>query len=662
MAQDSEKPVGGADRAGVGEAPPGEDASAKSLRVLQITEDPRSAELCRVELERAGWCVRTDVVLTREEFTVKLWSGPYDVVIAEPRVHDWQGAEAVEVLRKLRRDIPVLVVGGAVGEERVAEILRSGVADYVLWERLARLPVAVRRVLLERAERGEKKRLSEERDRFFMLSSDLLCILDPSSNLLQLNPAWQRSLGYDVEDLAAAPLLERIHPEDRPLFEQSLQSVVNGAAALEFEVRCLALDGTVRWLQWRASAVPRQAMIYATVRDTTDRKRLEAQLLRAQRIESIGTLANGIAHDLNNVLTPILMAVEILQENTRDPRTQKLLNTVHSSAQHGSAMVKRILAFSKGAAGEKIPFQIAQLIQQMRDFVRDTFPATVEIQTSAPADLWMVKGDSTQLHQVLLNLCVNARDAMPQGGKIVIEASNRELDECYARLHLDARPGPYVLLNVADTGGGIPPAVMEKIFEPFFTTKETGKGTGLGLSTVLGIIKGHGGFINVYSEPGRGTRFSIYLPAIPCEKPAPPRPPAPVLHRGQGECILVIDDEASFREISRSILEKHGYRVLTAAEGNEALSVMGQHRGQIHLAITDMMMPVLDGSATMRGLRKIDPQIRLIATSGMPVGERFQPLGTAERIPFLLKPYSALRLLEAAHDALVSKLERVLAP
>jgi two-component system cell cycle sensor histidine kinase/response regulator CckA len=633
------------------------------LRVLLWQAGSETEIPYREELERAGWDVQLDSVKTREEFSVRVWSCNYDVVLAEPQPGTSCGVDAVEVLHKFRREIPVILVTGGIGEENVAEALRSGVTDYVAKDRLRRLPIAVRRILNEKLERVEKKRLSEERDRFFMLSGDLLGILNAKGCILQLNPAWQRTLGHEIEELVKHPLSHWVHPEDQARLASAMRSLADGATSLEFEIRCSSADGSYRWLQWRASSLPRQHLIYATARDVSEKKILEAQLLRSQRIESIGTLANGIAHDLNNVLTPILMAVEILQDVTTEPRAKKLLNTVQSSAQHGAAMVKQILAFSKGADGEKLPLQVHHLVNQMRDFAHDTFPKSIEIQTRIAPNLWMIKGDSTQLHQVLLNLCVNARDAMLTGGKLCIEVFNRELEEPYTRLHLDARCGPYVVISVTDTGSGIPHEIIEKIFEPFFTTKDSGRGTGLGLSTVLGIVKGHEGFLNVYSEPGKGTRFTVYLPALATERQITVQKQDPVRWSGKGECVLVIDDESSFRDITRSILERYNYRVLTASEGSGALALVAQHRGEIALAITDMMMPEMDGATTLKALHKLDPDLRLIATSGMSPPERFQPLEDEMPVPFLLKPYATAKLLQTVHDTLAgTQARKTLAP
>lgn len=629
--------------------PPPPETSGGQLRVLHIEDDPNDAELCRRELLRTGWNPVVDVISTREAFMVRMGAAQFDIVLTDYQLDGWVGTEVVDLLRRMRKELPVILVTGSIGEENVAEALRRGVTDYVLKHRLDRLPHVIRRLLIDRAEKAEKKRLSEERDRFFMLSGDLLCILDDEGHIMQLNPAWHRTLGFDLEEIVRQPLSHWVTPEDRAKLAESLATLSRGGVTVELETRCPASDGSIRWLHWKASSLPRQSMIYATARDVTDKKSLEAQLLRTQRVESIGTLANGIAHDLNNVLTPILMATDILMETAVDARSRKLLRTVQSSARHGAAMVKQILTFSRGAEGEKTPLQLSQIVSLVSDFARDTFPKGCQIQTDIDHDVWTINGDATQIHQVLLNLCVNARDAMSGGGKLSIEMSNRVLDDAYARIHLDARIGPYVVLTVSDTGVGIPPALIERIFEPFFTTKEPGKGTGLGLSTVLGIVRGHGGFLNVYSEPGKGTRFTLYFPALHTAERRADVASAPSIVRGNGETVLVVDDEVTFRDITRSILERYNYRVLTAAEGAEAVALVAERPGTIDLVITDMMMPTMDGTATMRALRKIDPHLRFMATSGMPISEPFRPIEDGPPVPFLLKPYDTARLLNAVH-------------
>ena len=384
----------------------------------------------------------------------------------------------------------------------------------------------------------------------------------------------------------------------------------------------------------------------AIVRDVSDKKRLESQFLRAQRMESIGTLAGGIAHDLNNVLSPILTAVELLQMRLNDESSQRLLNILHTNAVRGGEMIKQVLSFARGVEGEHIPLQPAHLIKEIIKILADTMPKSIEITFSIEPDLWSVSGDATQLHQVLMNLCVNARDAMQRGGMLRIEAENLEIDDHYARMNVEAKPGKYVSVGVIDTGVGIPEQNLTKIFDPFFTTKEHGQGTGLGLSTVAGIVRSHGGFINVYSEVGRGARFKVYLPAIESAHAAQAKPSRRDLPMGDGELILVIDDENAIREIARETLNTFGYRVVVASDGAEAMAVFASHKNEVKVVITDMMMPYMDGPATIRALRRLDPKVNIIATSGLKAEDKISDAAQLGVKTFLPKPYTAEKLLK----------------
>ncbi|HKQ77577.1 MAG TPA: ATP-binding protein [Blastocatellia bacterium] len=384
----------------------------------------------------------------------------------------------------------------------------------------------------------------------------------------------------------------------------------------------------------------------AIIRDVTEKKRLESQFLRAQRMESIGTLAGGIAHDLNNVLSPILTAIELLQMRYTDESGQRLLSILHTNAVRGSEMVKQVLSFARGVEGEHIPLQPTHLIKEIIKILADTVPKSIEITFSIEPELWAISGDATQLHQVLMNLCVNARDAMPQGGKLRIEAENIEIDEHYARMNVDAKPGKYVSIGVVDSGLGIPEQNLNKIFDPFFTTKEQGQGTGLGLSTVAGIVRSHRGFINVYSEIGRGARFKVYLPAIESANAAPASPPRRDLPVGADELVLVVDDENSIREVARETLSAFGYRVIVAGDGAEAMAVFAAHKNEVKLVITDMMMPYMDGPATIRALRRLDPKVKIIATSGLKAEDKLADASQLGVKSFLPKPYTAEKLLK----------------
>jgi len=382
-------------------------------------------------------------------------------------------------------------------------------------------------------------------------------------------------------------------------------------------------------------------------------KKMEAQSLRVQRLESIGTLAGGIAHDLNNVLAPILMAVEILREKITDETGRKILSTLEASAQHGAALVKQVLAFARGIEGRRIMVNPVHLLHDIQNIIRDTFPKNITFSFAPDHDLWTTTGDPTQLHQVFTNLCVNARDAMPHGGRLTVTIENIVLDEVYADMNPESKPGVYVMVKVTDTGTGIPPKDMERIFEPFFTTKEVGKGTGLGLSTTMAIVRSHGGFITVYSEIGKGTTFKVYLPADTTTKSVE----ASALERaqlpcGNGELVLVVDDEESIRLIAQATLERFGYRVLLAANGAEAVAVYAQHRNEIAIVLTDMAMPAMDGASTLIALKAMNPQVKVIASSGLTANLENTQAVKAGFGYFIPKPYTAEVMLNILAKAL----------
>ncbi len=393
--------------------------------------------------------------------------------------------------------------------------------------------------------------------------------------------------------------------------------------------------------------------------DITERTKIEAQLLRAQRMESIGTLAGGIAHDLNNILAPILMAVQMLQLKTEDPTTMQWLEMLQANAERGADMIRQVLSFARGVEGERVALQPRHLIKEVIKILKDTLPKSIEIKFDVASDLWPVAADATQVHQVLMNLCVNARDAMPHGGEIFIRAENITLDENYARMHIEAKPGKFVMIGVSDTGTGMPPEVLSRIFEPFFTTKDVGKGTGLGLSTALTIIRSHGGFINVYSEPRRGTQFAVYLPAIESRMGAERAERKGLdLPAGRGELILVVDDEDSIRQITKGTLEAFNYEVLTANDGTEAVAIYAQNRDRVALVLTDMMMPFMDGPSTVRALQKMNPDVKVIAASGLAASDKAAEAAAVGVHTFLPKPYTAERLLKALDELLHKREEK----
>ena len=408
-----------------------------------------------------------------------------------------------------------------------------------------------------------------------------------------------------------------------------------------------------RWTLLRdESGRPKEVLAINT--DITERKQLEANFLRAQRMEGIGALAGGIAHDLNNILQPILMTAPLLRATTSDPESREMLDTVKNCAQRGADIIKQLLTFARGEPSARVPLPVRHLLNEMSKLIQETFPKNIQLRVNVPKDLWLVLGDATQIHQALMNLCVNARDAMPDGGTLTLMAGNLILDEAFAAMMPSAKPGPHICVSVADTGMGIPPEHLGRIFDPFFTTKEIGKGTGLGLATVLGIARGHGGFVRVNSQAGKGTIFELYLPASSETKAAVSSEHETPPPRAGGELILVVDDEADVRGVIQRTLEKHGYRVLTAAEGTEAMGLFAQHRAEIRAVLTDMMMPDMDGPSLVRALRHLDPQLPIVGMTG--VGEKadIKGLETLDLLVLLTKPFNSAVLLGVLHQALAA--------
>ena len=399
---------------------------------------------------------------------------------------------------------------------------------------------------------------------------------------------------------------------------------------------------------------PRAYLVVKT--DITEQKQLEAQFLRTQRLESLGTLAGGIAHDLNNILAPILGFAKLLPLKLpdADEQTKKFLNIMETNAHRGTALVKQILTFSQGLEGEKGVVQIRHLINEIGQIITETFPRSIELTIDAPKVLWTVNADANQLHQVLMNLCVNARDAMPDGGKLAIEAENFTVDREYARLHLDAAEGNYLCITVTDTGVGILPEIIDRIFEPFFTTKEIGRGTGLGLFTVIGIVKNHGGFIDIFSKTTemRGTKVKVFIPVADAEEAIAEAHKS--IPRGNGELILVVDDETPMLEVTKATLEIHNYQVLTASNGIEAVAAYVRHKEAISIVIMDIMMPGMDGKTAIRTLKQINPELNIIAVSGLIRNKEIAAELNSDVTAFINKPFNNDDLLKKVAEIINS--------
>lgn len=522
------------------------------------------------------------------------------------------------------------------------------------------------------SQRAEKR--IQEQAALLDKARDAISVHDLDGRILYWNQSSERLYGWSAAEVLGKNNEELLYRAPTPLFPSSQGGTKGGGTDARLaDARRLVLergewsgelcqstkDGkeiTVesRWTLVRDDAGrPKSKLVVNT--DVTEKKRLEAQFLRAQRMESIGTLAGGIAHDINNLLLPIMLAVDLLKQDLEESERLALLNDLERSAHRGADMVKQILSFARGIEGNKVLVQLKHVIGDMAKMVTRTFPKSIQFETDVPTDLWVINGDPTQLYQMVMNLCVNARDAMPKGGSLKLAAANVMLDDdngagqLAARLHPDAKPGPHVRVTVADTGTGIPASVLDKVFDPFFTTKEFGKGTGLGLSTVLGIVKGHGGFLHVNSTVGAGTEFVMYVPAAEASQAKLSEHDIHLPPVGRGETILVVDDEVAICRFTQRNLEAHGYKVLTAQNGLEAVYVFERNGGQVELLLTDMMMPGMDGAATIKALKKLKPKLRVIAASGLSdaaesVGVDFQA--------FLPKPFRVDKLLHVVDEVL----------
>lgn len=431
------------------------------------------------------------------------------------------------------------------------------------------------------------------------------------------------------------------------------QTIERGSWAGEFVIALPGGKAQVLDMRWTllhdGAGEPEELLAVAT--DISQRKQIELQYLRAQRLESVGTLAGGIAHDLNNILTPIMMSASLLQMELDDPDALDLVSDIASAAKRGAEIIQQILSFARGAEGRRASIDPGTLLRDVARIGQESFMRTIEILTEIPDTMPAVLGDATQLHQVLLNLMINARDAMPDGGTLTLSAEPVHLDASYVALNQDAVEGDYIVLSISDTGTGIEEAIRDRIFEPFFTTKAVGQGSGLGLSTVLAIIRGHEGFIHLYSELDRGTTFKLYLPSISADVPLREDTPKP-LPRGQGELILLVDDEPAILGTTRQMLEAFGYRVIIASDGADALGTYAAHKDSITVVLTDVMMPFMDGIAMARAMLRMNPKARIIAASGLNAHgttARLLDVGVRE---FLPKPFTADTLLLTLRDVI----------
>ena len=594
-------------------------------------------------------------------------AAPPDLVLLDVMM---PGMDGYEVCRRLRADarlaeVPVIMVTALDDQASRLAGIKAGADDFVTKpfnraELRARVRTVTRlnryRRLLEtqaalRASEARFLQLAEHSDEVFRFAT-----LDPE-RITFVSPSVEKIWGWPAarfyED---ARLWERaIHPGDQPRVHAAYEAVLAGQAAqFTEEYRVVRPDGALRWVLDSGTPIRDAGGTIVSVggvaRDTTEHKIAEEQMLRTQRLENIGMLAAGIAHDFNNALAPIILAGPFLRRHVSDPDALRFLGIVEKCAERGVGLVRQLLSFARGAIGKRQLLQARHVLREVGELAEVTFPKSIRVEMQLPGELWPIQANVTQIHQVFLNLCINARDAMPQGGELTLTAANRTLDAAGAAGIPDARPGDFLTVEVRDTGTGIPPEVLARIWEPFYTTKGEGQGTGLGLSTVRSILHQHDGFVTVQTHVGHGTAFMVYLPSAEGAAGGETRPHAAQPARGEAELILVVDDEEPVRLMAAQILSSYGYRAITAGDGAEAIAAFVSRATEVRLVLTDLDMPMLGGQALATALRRIRPGLPIVAMSGTDSPEGGAPNEFASAL--LAKPFQAETLLSVVRQIL----------
>jgi two-component system cell cycle sensor histidine kinase/response regulator CckA len=555
--------------------------------------------------------------------------------------------------------LPVLVLTVDITPESKRRALAAGAKDF-LAKPLDAVEVLLRvknlletRFLYRQLQQRADERIREQAA-LIDQANDAILVCDLADRIRFWNRGAEAVYGWTVAEVIGRAAPEVLFPASAQDLRK-MNRALTSSGKWSGELPQVTRDGrdivvASRWTLLRnGDGQPKSKLIINT--DITEAKRTEDKLLRAQRVENIGRLASGIAHDLNNILTPLTTSVDVLALNCTDAAERELLTIMQKSLGRGVDLLRQIRTFSRGQTGERTPMPLGPLIDEVATLFRRTFPRSIAIETAIAKDLRPIVADPTQIHQVLTNLCVNARDAMPHGGTLRITAVNCRLDEPQASAE-ELTPGDFVVLEVADTGTGIPSDIVAKIFEAFFTTKEVGKGTGLGLSTAQGIVKNHGGRMSVQTEVGKGTRFTVWLPARESVAADVLEPERQEIIGGKGEWILVVDDESAMRHITKLTLSAAGYQVLTAKNGELALELYTKRAQDIQLVLTDLVMPVMDGTAFVQSLHRLNSAVRIVVVSGLLAGaETAQALGAAVK-SFLPKPYTMETLLSTVRSAL----------
>jgi two-component system, cell cycle sensor histidine kinase and response regulator CckA len=645
------------------------------LHLLILEDDPTDAELTIATLEQAGYTCRWERVASESAFRTLMVAQAqlsYDVVLVDYNLPSFDGLHALRLLRARDLELPCIMVSGVLGEEIAIESLKAGATDYVLKDHLDRLPAVLTRALRERDESRQRRRAEEAlrhaearyRD-VFENANDIIYTLDIAGVFTSVNAAGERLFGYTRDELLRMNIRSFLTPESDALAQTYLAKKLAGPAeTTTYEVEIIRPDGGRLPLEVSTRLLYRDGQPYEVqgiARDISERRRAEAerrrledQLLQAQKMESIGTLAGGIAHDFNNLLTAILGNTQLALDGLAPGGPgHELLSEIEQAAKRAATLTNQLLAFSRRQRLERQVIDLNATMSEILNMLRRIIGEDVEIQLDLTPEAPAVLADPAQIQQVVMNLAVNARDAMPNGGQLRIATRSVQLSPAEGQTYPWARPGPYAQIVVSDEGSGIDEATQQRIFEPFFTTKERGKGTGLGLAVVDGIVKQHDGFIQLASEVGRGTTFTIALPMTAGQAAPAALEPRPAV-RGGDETILIAEDEETLRNLAATILRRAGYSVLLAANGEEAIEIFTNDCRAIDLVILDLIMPRMGGREAFERMRALCPELRVLFVTGYGADYDLQgdPTGLPPNAILLRKPYQVAALNQVVREIL----------
>ena len=634
----------------------------EEVRVLMVEDNDSDAVLIRRELGRLSPPPDVQHVRTQPAFVAALDGFAPHVILCDHNIPGFGGWEALELAQRARPDVPFILVTGSLDEETAVRYLKDGAADYILKDRLVRLGPA----LLEALERARQRDALRRQERLLRQIIDanpsLIFVKDWSGRFVLVNQATAQVYGTTVDSLVGKTDADfnRNAEEVAHFLRDDRDVMSSGRSKIIAEEPVTNPAGETRWFQTIKVPLRRpeegSATLLGVATEITERKRLEEQLLQAQKMEAVGQLAGGVAHDFNNILTAIVGYTDLLAgELGGNVRHLEDLEEIRKAARRAAALTRQLLAFSRKQVLEPRIIDMNDVVLNLDKMLRSLIAENIELKTELADNLAAARADPNQIEQVIMNLAINARDAMPDGGTVTIETGNATLDDAYAAQHVSVIPGEYVMLAVSDTGCGMDEKTKSRVFEPFFTTKPVGRGTGLGLSTVYGIVKQTGGNIWLYSEPGKGTTFKIYLPAIAAlPEDIGKVAPAEAVQRG-GETVLVVEDDEQLRRLTHRALASQGYTVLEADRGSTALDIARRHKGHIDLLLTDVIMPDTNGRKLAETIRAARPGIRVLYMSGYPDGAIASHGMLEPGVAYLAKPFTTEAVTRRVREVLEAR-------